>query len=77
MNKKKIFEYLLNCSNKNIGMNDNTLYLAVLTLFEQNLSGCGRLIKIILVGSTVSAAPVVVTDAAPSSALPGRRYKNI
>ena len=51
-------------------MNDITLYFAVLTLFEQNFSGCGRFRKMILVGSTLSAAPAVVTEAAPSSALP-------
>lgn len=41
--RKKTFEYLLNCSNRNFGKNVMTLYLAVLgskyTKFQINLKG--------------------------------------
>lgn len=52
--KKNIFEYFWNCSNKNIGKNENMLYLLVLIEFEQYLTSCNcRLTLMNLKGSFV------------------------
>ena len=57
-----MFEYRRNCSNKNFGMKENTLYLAVDILLEQNL--CRPLMNTILgdSGGPVGVAAVAELD---------------
>ena len=54
-NKKKRFAYFLNCSQRNFGINVNTLYLAVLILLEQKFPvDTGSLMYTILRGFSSS-----------------------
>lgn len=62
-----MFEYLLNCSNKKMGINEKKLYFAVLTLFDVNLSICGPLMNMTLPESGPSAPAPVVSEVPPSS----------
>lgn len=65
-----MFEYLRNCSKRNLGMKLNREYLLVLMRFDGNLSACGPLLMVMMRLASSSSG-----DALPSllMARPSRR----
>lgn len=82
MSRKKQLEYRRNCSNRNMGKNDSTLYLAVDIQFEQLLHGCAQLMRIVLLSlvpkqSTVSVGPSSSNRSVTVATRPRTRALNI